>query len=173
MENSDPRDLGSPDGNGDDITTPARLATIESHLQLIETLLIGFTQFNTRLDQIHATLELAIGVLRPGQHTGPPAPLNAAEPPAVNHGFRIIAHLNRENHGARLVSDVSWADMWSIRLYVTALLRNALRTGLASAGCRCWCEVWTPNETGELVDSAHVDPDTGVIEWASDMDTGK
>jgi hypothetical protein len=142
-------------------------------LQLIENLLIGFTQFNTRLDQIHATLELAIGVLTPGQHTGPTAPPNAAEPTAANDGFRIISHLNRENHGARLISDVSWADMWSIRLYVTALLRNALRSGLASGECRCWCEVWTPDETGELVDSAHVDPDTGVIEWESDMDAGK
>jgi hypothetical protein len=57
MESSEPRDLGPPGGNDDDATTPARLAAIESHLQLIETLLIGFTQFNTRLDQIHATLE--------------------------------------------------------------------------------------------------------------------
>jgi hypothetical protein len=140
MESSDPRDLGSPDRISDEATTPARLAAIESHLHLIETLLIGFTQFSTRLDQIHATLELAIGVLTPGQHTGPTAPLNAAEPTAANHGFRIIAHLSRENNGARLVSDASWADMWSIRLYVTALLRNALRSGLASAECRCWCE---------------------------------
>jgi hypothetical protein len=172
MENSDPRDPGPPDRGSDGATTSARLAAIESHLQLIETLLIGFTQFNTRLDQIHATLDLAIGVLTPGQHTGSTAPLNAAEPTAIIHGFRIIAHLNRESHGARLISDVSWADMWSIRLYVTALLRNALRSGLASAECRCWCEVWTPDETGELVDSAHVDPDTGVIEWKSDMDAG-
>lgn len=173
MESSEQRDPGSPGGSGDDATTPARLTAIESHLQLIETLLIGFSQFNNRLDQIHATLELAIGVLTPGQHTGPPTPPNAGEPIIANRGFRIIAHLNRDNHGARLVSDVSWADMWSIRLYVTALLRNALRSGLASAECRCWCEVWTPDETGELVDSAHVDPQTGVIEWQSDMDTGR
>jgi hypothetical protein len=63
--------------------------------------------------------------------------------------------------------------MWSIRLYVTALLRNAMRSGLASAECRCWCEVWTPDDGGELVDSAHMDPETGVIEWESDMETGK
>ncbi len=36
-----------------------------------------------------------------------------------NRGFRIIAHLARENSGARVVSDVSWSDMWSIRLYIT------------------------------------------------------
>jgi hypothetical protein len=173
MESSEPRNLGSPGENGDDATTAARLAAIESHLQMIETLLIGFTQFNSRLDQIHATLELAIGVLTPGQHTGPTAPLNAGEPTVAIHGFRIIAHLSREDHGARLVSDVPCADMWSIRLYVTALLRNALRSGLASAECRCWCEIWTPDEGGKLVDSAHVDPETGVIEWASDMDSGK
>jgi hypothetical protein len=48
-----------------------------------------------------------------------------------------------------------------------------MRSGLTSAECRCWCEIWTPNEDGELVDSAHVDPETGVIEWESDMATGK
>ena len=170
MDSSEPNDLGPP--GGDDATTVARLTAIETHLQLIETLLVGFSRFNNRLDQIHATLELAIGVLTPDQHAGPPAPPNAPEQFSADHGFRIIAHLNRENHSARLVSDVSWADMWSIRLYVTALLRNALRSGLASAECRCWCEVWTPDETGELIDSAHVDAETGVIEWRSDMDTG-
>lgn len=61
--------------------------------------------------------------------------------------------------------------MWSIRRYVTALLRNALRNGLDSAECCCWCEVWAPGEAGELVDSAHLDPETGVIEWESDMST--
>jgi hypothetical protein len=173
MESSEPRDVGPPGGNGDNATTPARLAAIEGHLLLIETLLIEFAQFNSRLDQIHATLELAVGVVTPGQRTGPTAPVYPAEPAAARPAFRVIAHLGRDNHGARLISDVSWADMWSIRLYVTALLRNALRSGLASAECRCWCEVWAPDEAGELVDSAHVDPETGVVEWASDMDTGR
>jgi hypothetical protein len=137
MESSEPHNLGPPDGNGE-ATSQARLAAIESHLLLIETLLIGVSQFNTRLDQIHATLELAIGVLAPGRHTGSPeTPLSNDGQTSENHGFRIIAHLSRENHGARLVSDLSWSDMWSIRLYVTALLRNALRSGLASAECRC------------------------------------
>jgi hypothetical protein len=175
MERSEPHNLGQPDGSGD-TTTQARLAAIESHLRLIEALLVGVSQFNTRLDQIHATLELAVGVLAPGQHTGSPEPQPAPNDGAQagsNSGFRIIAHVSRESHGARLVSDVSWSDMWSIRLYVTALLRNAMRSGLTSAECRCWCEIWTPNEGGELVDSAHVDPETGVIEWESDMATGK
>jgi hypothetical protein len=169
MENSEPRKLVD-----DDATTQARLAAIESHLQLIETLVVGVSQFNTRLDQIHATLELALGVLAPGQHTGapdPPSGQDGSGHTGERPGFRIIARINRQSHGARLVSDVSWTDMWSIRLYVTALLRYAMRGGLASAGCRCWCEVWTPDESGELVDSAHVDPETGVIEWESDMDT--
>lgn len=173
MESAEPPSPAEPETEGCS-TTEVRLAAIESHLKLIEALLIGFGQFNTRLDQIHATLDLAIGVLAPGQHTGSTdkAP-SARQQTGGRSGFRIIAHFARENHGARLVSDVSWSDMWSIRLYITALLRNALRSGLASAECSCWCEVWTPDETGELIDSAHVDPETGVIEWESDMGTGR
>lgn len=172
MESAEPQSLREPRGEGD-ATTETRLAAIKSHLELIEALLVGFGQFNTRLDQIHATLELAIGVLAPGQHTGSTDRPRTGRQTGERSGFRVIAHFARENHGARLVSDVSWSDMWSIRLYITALLRNALRSGLASADCSCWCEVWAPDETGELIDSAHVDPDTGVIEWESDMDTGK
>jgi hypothetical protein len=175
MDNSEPNSLG-PRGASDDLTTEARLAAIESHLQQIEALLIGVAQFDSRLDQIHATLELAIGVITPGQHTMPPG---SEQPPPTGGvqsrsdlGFRIVAHLRRDNHGARLVSDVSWSDMWSVRLYVTALLRNAARSGLASAESRCWCEVWAPDETGELVDAAYLDPESGVIEWQSDMDSG-
>jgi hypothetical protein len=172
MENAEPHDPpGEPSGEGD-ATTETRLAAIESRLQLIEALLVGFIQFNTHLDRIHATLELAIGVLAPGQHTG-----SADRTPSIGEhtgsSFRIITHFARKDHGARLTSDVYWSDMWSIRLYITALLRNALRSGLASAECSCWCEVRTPDERGELIDSAHVDPETGVIEWKSDMDTRK
>jgi hypothetical protein len=174
MESAEPpHDLGPDDADNDD-TTQARLAAIENHLQLIETLLAGISQFNTRLDQIHATLELAVGVLAPGQHSGSHGPATESrEPTAATARFRIIAHLSRDNHGTRLVSDVSWSDMWSIRLYVTALLRNALRSGLATSECRWWCEIWTPDETGEPIDYARVDPETGVIEWESDMDTRK
>jgi hypothetical protein len=175
MESAEPHHPGERGGESD--TAPEarlNLAAIESHLQLIEALLIGFGQFNTRLDQIHATLELAIGVLNPGQHTGSSdEPLSTGGQHGGRRSFRIIAHFAREDRGARLVSDVSWSDMWSIRLYITALLRNALRSGLASAECSCWCEVWSPDETGELIDSAHVAPETGVIEWESDMDAGK
>src|SRR5438874_7214537 len=99
MKHSEPRKLGPP--AVDDATTQARLAAIESHLLLIETLLIGVSQFNTRLDQIHATLELAIGVLAPDRHTGSlETPLPSDGQTSENHGFRIIAHLSRENHGA-------------------------------------------------------------------------
>jgi hypothetical protein len=168
MEDAKPHRHGDPGGGGAS-STRARLAAIEGHLQLIEALLVGFGRFNTRLDQIHATLELAIGVLAPGRHTGSTEKAPSTGQQVDGSGFRVIAHFARESYGARLVSDVSWSDMWSIRLYITALLRNALRSGLASAECRCWCEVWAPDETGELIDSARVDPETGVIEWESDM----
>jgi hypothetical protein len=172
MESTEPHHRGEPGGEADS-TTEARLAAIESHLQLVEALLADFNRFNTRLDQIHATLELAIGVLAPGRHTESTEKAPSTGQQISGSGFRVVAHFARENHGARLISDVSWSDMWSIRLYITALLRNALRSGLASAECRCWCEVWTPDETGEPIDTAHVDPETGVIEWESDMETGK
>jgi hypothetical protein len=42
--------------------------------------------------------------------------------------------------------------MWSVRLFVTGLLRNMAR-----------------NETGDLIDSAFLDPDSGTIDWQSDM----
>jgi hypothetical protein len=176
MDNSEPYGP-DPLGGDEDSATQARLAAIESHMQQIETLLIGISQFSSRLDEIHATLELAIGVIGPRQYAISPdveqPQTSGSAENLAKIGYRIIAHLRRENHGARLVSDVSWSDMWSVRLYVTALLRNAVRSGLAPAECRCWCEVWTPDETGELIDSAHVDPETGVIEWQSDMDCGK
>lgn len=138
MGNAEPHDPREPGGEGA-ATTETRLTAIESYLQLIEALLVGFSQFNTHLDRIHATLELAIGVLTPGQHTGSAdrAPSTGAH---TCGSYRIITHFAREDHGARLASDVYWSDMWSIRLYITALLRNALRSGLlplsAVAGAR-------------------------------------
>src|SRR5688500_8048903 len=109
MEDAEPDNPGEPGGEGD-AATETRLAAIESHLQLIEALLVGFGQFNTRLDRIHATLELAIGVLAPGQHT---RSTDRARSTGEQTGssFRIITHIVREDHGARLVSDVSWSDM--------------------------------------------------------------
>ncbi|MCA1671644.1 MAG: hypothetical protein LC799_05395 [Actinobacteria bacterium] len=59
--------------------------------------------------------------------------------------------------------------MWSVRLLVTALLRNLARNDKAQERRRCWCEVWTPDETGERVDSAVLNQDTGAIEWESDV----
>jgi hypothetical protein len=58
MDNSEPNSLG-PHHTSDDLTTDARLAAIESHLQQIEALLIGVAQLDSRLDQIHATLHRA------------------------------------------------------------------------------------------------------------------
>ena len=160
--------------SGADQATPARLATIESQMQHIEALLNGVSQFNNRLDQIHATLDLAIGILTPGQHTTDPTsePSPSEDTDDTQTGFRIIAHLSRDGHSARLVSDLSWTDMWSVRLYITALLRNLARSSLASHDCPCRCEVWKPDETGQLVDSARQNPDTGVIEWESDLHDG-
>jgi hypothetical protein len=157
-----------------DQTTTGRLAAIENHIEHIESLLVGIGQLNSRLDRIYATLELAIGLLAPGQHATNPA--NDRSPAeegtdTAQSGFRVVAHISRPGHGggARLVSDVSWSDMWSVRLYVTALLRNLARTSLIPANGRCWCEIWIPNEAGELVDSAFLDQESGVIEWESDL----
>lgn len=157
-----------------DQPTHARLASIESHMQHIETLLIGISQFHNRLDQIHATLELAIGFVAPDAGAADPG----AEPSSSEDQsdktaarYRVVAHLSRDGHSARLVPDVAWDDMWSVRLFVTGLLRNMGRSGLPSLGCRCWCEVWTPDESGKskLVDSAFLDPDTAAVDWESDL----
>lgn len=152
-----------------DRATYGRLAAIERHMEHIEAVLIGISQFNSRLDQIHATLELAIGFLTPARHTTTVPPIGTAPTDDASTAYRVIAHLSRDGNGARLASDVSWADTWSVRLYVTALLRNLARSTLSSEDCRCWCEVWTPDETGDLVDSARLDPETGVIDWDSDL----
>jgi hypothetical protein len=141
-----------------DQTLTGRLAAIENHIEHIESLLVGIGQLNSRLDRIYATLELAIGLLAPGQHATDLAndrSLAEEGTETAQSGFRVVAHISRPDHsgGARLVSDVSWSDMWSVRLYVTALLRNLARTSLVRANGRCWCEIWTPDESGELVDS--------------------
>ena len=152
--------------------THARLTAIEGHMRYIETLLIGTSQFHNRLDQIHATLELAIGFLTPGGNTtNSTADSSSAKDQSdrPNAKLRVVAHLSRDGHGARLVPDAAWADMWSVRLFVMGLLQNAARSGLPSLGCRCWCEVWSPDESGELVDSAFLDPDSGAVEWQSDL----
>jgi hypothetical protein len=48
---------------------------------------------------------------------------------------------------------------------VAALLHN-----LAHAGVRdYWCEIWSPDETGELIDSAFPAPDAASIECESDI----
>ncbi len=54
---------------------------------------------------------------------------------------------------------------WSVRLFVTGLLRNMTRSGLPLLEC----QVWTPDETSELVDTAVLDPETGATDWQSDL----
>src|SRR5262249_19509475 len=132
-----------------DRATHVRLAAIEDQMRHIEALLVGISQFHIRLDQIHATLELAIGYLSPGSDTTTPEAESSVENrlDTTAPKFRVVAHLNRDGHGARLVPDVAWEDMWSLRLFVTGLLRNMGRSGLFALGCRCWCEVWTPDES--------------------------
>lgn len=150
-----------------DLVTEARLTAIETHLKQVEELLTGVGQFNNRLDQVHATLELALGFLAPEPTDKPHR--TGDQPAKPGQGLRVIAHLSREGQRARLVTPMAWSDIWAVRLFVTGLLRGLARSGLPALGCRCWCEVWNPDETGELVDSAFLDPDTGSIEWDSDL----
>ena len=96
-------------------------------------------------------------------------PSTSVDDDSTTPGYRVVAHLSRHNGGTQLIPDVSWPDAWSVRLFVTALLRNLTRTNPAHQQRRCWCEVWTPDETGEFVDSAILNPDTGAIEWESDI----
>jgi hypothetical protein len=154
-----------------DPVTEARLTAIETHLKQLEELLTGVGQFNNRLDQVHAKLELALGFLMPEPAADPTSESHRAgdHPDHPRQSLRVITHLSREGQGARLVAPMAWSDMWSVRLFVAGLLCGLARSGLPALGCRCWCEVWNPDQTGELVDSAFLDPDTGAIEWESDL----
>jgi hypothetical protein len=83
-------------------------------------------------------------------------------------GFQVIAHVRRDNGGgggARLA--VSWPEPSSVRLFVTALLRD-LAKNRSDVRRRCWCEVWTPDETGTFLETAALNPDTGAVEWDGD-----
>jgi hypothetical protein len=154
-----------------DPATDARFTAIERHLQQIEKLLTGVGQFNNHLDQVHATLELALGFLTPEPATDSAndASPTGDHPDNPGQSLCVIAHLSREGQGARLVVPMAWPDMWAVRLFVNGLLRGLARSGLPALGCRCWCEVWIPDEIGELVDSAFLDPDASAIEWESDL----
>jgi hypothetical protein len=148
-----------------------RLGAIENHLDHIDARLATISEFNGRLDEIHTTLETVIGFMTPDRIlesiTEPSTHADDDSPSCT--GYRVVAHLSRDNGGTQLVPDVSWPDAWSVRLFVTALLRNLTRTNPVQQRRRCWCEVWTPDETGEFVDSAILNPDTGAIEWESDI----
>ena len=143
--------------------TLLRLGVIESHLDHIDARLATISEFNGRLDEIHTILETVIGLVTPDRIIE-----SNTHPDDSSTGFRVVAHVSRDNSGTQLIPDVSWPDAWSVRLFVTALLRNLARNNPAHQRRRCWCEVWTPDETGEYVDSAIPNPDTGAIEWESD-----
>ena len=149
--------------------TLLRLDVIENHLDHIDARLTTISEFNGRLDEIHTILETVIGFVTPDRILESlTEPSTRADDPSSS-GYRVVAHLSRHNGGTRLVPDVSWPDAWSVRLFVTALMRNLTRNNPAQQRRRCWCEVWTPDETGEYVDSAILNPDTGAIEWESDI----
>jgi hypothetical protein len=149
--------------------TLLRLGVIENHLDHIDARLATISEFNGRLDEIHTILETVIGFVTPDRIieslTEPSTRADDDSP----SGYRVVAHISRHNDGTQLVPDVSWPDAWSVRLFVTALMRNLTRNSPAQQRRRCWCEVWTPDEDGEFVDSAILNPDTGAIEWESDI----
>jgi hypothetical protein len=152
-----------------DANTLTRLAAIESHIHHIETRLGLINEFNSRLDEIHDTLDTVIGFVTPDRtNESLVSPSTHIDRPIADAEFRIVAHVSRDGHGAQLTSDMSWPDTWSVRMFVTALLRNLSRHDRQQCR-RYWCDIWTPDESGERVDSAILNPDTRVIEWASDI----
>lgn len=149
--------------------TRRRLAVIENQLDQIDARLGVISEFNGRLDEIHNILETVIEFVIPDRITEPSTPpVLDADNSSTDTGFQVVAHISRDNSGTRLVSDVTWPDMWSVRLFVTALLRNLAHNYPSQQHRRCWCEVWSPDETGEFVDSAILNPDIDAIEWESD-----
>jgi hypothetical protein len=150
--------------------TLLRLGAIENHLDQIDARLATISEFNGRLDEIHTILETVIGFVTPDRIIESlTEPSTRTDDDPSSSGYRVVAHVSRDNGGTRLVPDVSWPDAWSVRLFVTALMRNLTRNNPVDQRRRCWCEVWTPDETGEFVDSAILNPDTGAIEWESDI----
>jgi hypothetical protein len=147
-----------------------RLGVIENHLDQIDARLTTISEFNGRLDEIHTILETVIGFVTPDRiiESLTEPSIGVDDHPSTT-GYRVVAHINRDNGGTQLIPDVSWPDAWSVRLFVTALMRNLTRNNPAHQRRRCWCEIWTPDETGEYVDSAILNPDTGAIEWESDI----
>jgi len=147
--------------------TLVRLGAIEDYLHQIETRLDAISEFNNRLDEIHTILHTVTRFVTSDRtNESLTQPSTATDPPASDTELRVVAHVRRDGDGTRLIPDVSWPDAWSMRLFGTALLQNLARNDQRR---RCWCEVWTPDETGELIDTAILHPDTGAIEWHSDI----
>lgn len=152
--------------------TLVRLRAIEDYLHQIETRLDTISEFNDRLDGIHTILETVIRFVTPDQTNQLlTESITRAHSSTTDAGFRVVAHVRRADGGTQLASDVPWPDSWSVRLFVTALLQTLTRRH-DTHKLRCWCEVWTPDENGEHVDSAILNPDTGAIEWESDLTHG-
>jgi hypothetical protein len=83
--------------------------------------------------------------------------------------FQVIAHVSSPGGDTELTTRRSWLDEGSARSFATALLRNLHHGSFGREGYRCWCEVWAPDETGELVDSAYPGRQAGCVEWDSEV----
>lgn len=83
--------------------------------------------------------------------------------------FQVIAQVSSPDGDMELTARLSWLDEGSARLFVTALLRNLCHGNFGQEGYRCWCEIWTPDETGEFVDSACPGQQIGRVEWDSEI----
>jgi hypothetical protein len=83
--------------------------------------------------------------------------------------FQVITHVSPPGGDTELTARLSWSDEGSARSFATALLRNLHDGDLGQDGYRWWCEIWTPDETGELVDSAYPGQQTGHVEWDSEI----
>jgi hypothetical protein len=83
--------------------------------------------------------------------------------------FQVITHVSPLDGDTELTARLSWPDEGSARSFATALLRSLHHGNFGQEGYRCWCEVWAPDETGEFVDSAYPGPQTGCVEWDSEI----
>lgn len=147
-----------------------RITAIEERLLQVENLLDIVNPFNDQLENISTTLAVVLSLLaQEGDFEKTPVPLPAGEGGDTAE-LRIITHIRRGvDQGSRLITDISWHDMWVARLFATAMLRTLSKSSLIADGSRCWCEVWRPDESGDIVDSAYLRPGTGAVEWESDL----
>lgn len=148
--------------------TQLRLTAIEDKLLQVEGLLNVVHRFNGQLEQVSTTLAVAMSLLAQ-EATSERIQALPSSPGGNTAEFQVVTHIRRDGHGTRLVTDVSWPDLWSVRLFATAMLRTLAQSSLVTDDCRCWCEVWRPDESGEIVDSAYLQSDTVTVEWESDL----